>query len=159
MSDRNLDGAFAAAPFRLKVVNGTAALRELKANRELKHEANTSVNTTALTAAATSAADGSVCWLGQDQIKTGNRTNLKETIRGGKGKEEGSAESSRQTDRENYYSVIRAPPSRTDKDRSRFPASHTSICHFAMQRIHAHTRQGVEGEWVGCGGAHPRKNR
>lgn len=44
-----------------------------------------------------------------------------------------------QTDWEDYYSVIRALWSRTDMDRSRFPASHTSICHFTMQRIRTHT--------------------
>lgn len=42
-------------------------------------------------------------------------------------------------DLEDYYSVIRAPWSRTDKDRRRFPASHTSICHFTMQTIRTHT--------------------
>lgn len=44
-----------------------------------------------------------------------------------------------QADWEDYYSVIRVSWSRTDMDRSRFPASHTSICHFTMQRIHTHT--------------------
>lgn len=44
-----------------------------------------------------------------------------------------------QTAWEDYYSVIRVLWSRTDMDRSRFPASHTSICHFTMQRIHTHT--------------------
>lgn len=53
-------------------------------------------------------------------------------------KRDTSAQKSGQ-DREDYYSVIRALWSRTDKDRSRFPASHTSICHFTMQRIHTHT--------------------